>query len=134
MESAIDKMQCLFQGRPPNLRLPDTNLQKNMLDDYEELENFDAKSYSENWTLGPVPCHRISLLEQYRELSIIMERLLIHLYPSHGCIHSFETIQEHSRAIMVSLQVWRRSLPPHLDLFGSAFPGVCPLPHGITLL
>lgn len=127
-------MHCLLQGRPPQLRLPDTNMLRTLHDDYEELESFDPASYALSWTLGAAPCHNLSLMEGYRELSIIMEQLLIHLYPSHGYTRRLETLQEHSESILHSLKGWRETLPLHLNVFSPEFPGICPLPHNISLL
>ncbi|KAJ6151223.1 hypothetical protein N7470_007817 [Penicillium chermesinum] len=96
---AIDKIQCLFQGRPPLLRYMNFKASLDFLDDYDELEAFQEITYNPVKSRSVIPSLNVS------------------------CSPSFAKSQQmtpaQSRAISENINAdlakWRQSLPPQLD-------------------
>jgi hypothetical protein len=129
----VDKMQCLYQGRHPCLRLSDTNVPLIFLDEYEEYEAFNAASFVE---LGQVattsPSYHLSIFEHMCKLSIIMERIHSQVYAVSRLARRSDSLLEESLALQRELEAWRKNLPPHLNLASSATTN--PLPFNLGML
>ncbi|KAL1859290.1 hypothetical protein Plec18170_002406 [Paecilomyces lecythidis] len=128
----IDKIQCLFQGRPPLLRRLNFEASLHFLDDYDELDLVQHTTYA----IGPhqlgVQSYNVSLLTKLCELSMIIERILCDVYSESRVIH--RTLDPGVlNDIKLSLSKWRQTLPPQLDYLSS--PGVAViLPQNLCLL
>ncbi|KAJ6113350.1 hypothetical protein N7523_006667 [Penicillium sp. IBT 18751x] len=129
---SIDKIQCLYQGRPPLLRQINFKASLNFLDEYDELDSFQDISYSSVHHGPALPSLNVSLLTKLCELSTITERILCELYSES---HSMNQSQSHkiSKDINSDLSKWRRSLPPQLDYLHHPSESV-PLPQSFCLL
>lgn len=130
----LDKLQCLYQGRPPNLRISDANIAMNFLDDYEELEYFDMTSFTEEWSHGAVPLRYTSTMKKLCELSVVMERILTNLYAGNYPIRNPESFYWDSMSLQLELEDWRKSLPHYLDCISYDHLTSPPLPHQLGLL
>lgn len=129
---AIDKIQCLYQGRPPLLRYTNFKASLNFLDDYDELDPFQEITYTPVKHQSVIPTLNVSLLTKLCELSIIIDRILCELYSE-----SQEMSQSQSQIISddinSELGKWRQNLPPQLDYL--SHPSECVLlPQAFCLL
>ncbi|CAG7923800.1 unnamed protein product [Penicillium olsonii] len=128
----IDKIQCLFQGRPPLLSHVNLKASMDFLDDYDELEPFQDISYM---TIKPqcvVPSLNVSLLTKLCELTTIVERIWREIYSESRESNSVHraTISEEIKS---QLRIWRGSLPPQLDYLSSSSQAII-LPQSTCLL
>lgn len=110
----IDKIQCLFQGRPPLLNYVNLKASMDFLDDYDELEPFQDISYMAIKPRGVIPSLNVSLLTKLCELTTIVERILCEIYS--------ESRESHlgnraiiSEDIKSQLRKWRQDVPLQLD-------------------
>lgn len=111
---AIDKIQCLFQGRPPLLRYMTFKASLNFLDDYDELDSFQGITYNSVDPQVGVPSLNVTLLTKLCELSIITDRILCELYSESQQMSPAQS-QAIADDIDSDLAKWRRNLPPQLD-------------------
>ncbi|OQE22625.1 hypothetical protein PENSTE_c010G08680 [Penicillium steckii] len=111
---SIDKIQCLFQGRPPLLRHNNIKASLKFLDEYDELDPFQAITYKQLNPTPAIPSMNVSLLTKLCELSVIIDRILCELYSE-----SAQMIRGQSEGISdninAELSRWRQNLPPELD-------------------
>ncbi|KAJ6079684.1 hypothetical protein N7467_009437 [Penicillium canescens] len=128
----IDKIQCLFQGRPPLLNHVNMRASLDFLDDYDELEPFQDISYTTIKPYKVVPSLNVSLLTKFCELTMIVERILCEIYSE-----SRESSPAHkesvSEDIKSQLRRWRQSLTPQLDYLSFPDQSVL-LPQSACLL
>ncbi|KAJ5276005.1 hypothetical protein N7524_002158 [Penicillium chrysogenum] len=109
----IDKIQCLFQGRPPLLNRVNLRASLDFLDDYDELEPFQGITYM-NTKPGVIPSLNVSLLTNLCELTTIVERILREIYSESresNLVHRANISEE----IKSQLRTWRQNLPLRLD-------------------
>ncbi|KAJ5732455.1 hypothetical protein N7493_003936 [Penicillium malachiteum] len=111
---SIDKIQCLYQGRPPLLRYMNFKASLNFLDEYDELDPFQGITYAPVKQQAVIPSLNVSLLTKLCELSIIIDRILCELY-SESQEMSLSQSQVISNDINSELGNWRKNLPPQLD-------------------
>ncbi|CAG8039608.1 unnamed protein product [Penicillium salamii] len=128
----IDKIQCLFQGRPPLLSHVNLKASMNFLDDYDELEPFQDISYMAIRPRNVVPSLNVSLLTKLCELTTIIERILREIYSESRESKSVQraTISEEIKS---QLRIWRETLPLQLDYLSSSNQAVL-LPQSACLL
>ncbi|CZR55906.1 uncharacterized protein PAC_05794 [Phialocephala subalpina] len=129
----IDKIQCLYQGRHPCLRISDTNVPLMFVDDYEEFEKFDHVSFCDPSKFGTLPSYSISMLQKLCELSIIMERIHSKVYAVSYSTQKSDDLCNESLALDHELKSWRKDLPPHLDFIASKNK-TNPLPYNLSML
>ena len=129
---AIDKIQCLYQGRPPLLRYMNFKASLNFLDDYDELDPFQGITYSPVKPQAVIPSLNVSLLTKLCELSIIIDRILCELYSESQQMTQSQS-QIISNEINAQLGDWRRNLPPQLDYISHPSESVL-LPQAFCLL
>ncbi|KAF4463659.1 aldehyde dehydrogenase [Fusarium albosuccineum] len=129
----IDKIQCLYQGRHPSLRIADTNTSLVFHDDYEELEKFDDNSFARAESGGTVPSFRISTFTALCQLCIIMERIHTKIYAVSYLVKTSDVLDTQSNSLHSDLKAWRKNLPPHIDFMVSGFRGT-PLPYHLSML
>ncbi|KAH7379595.1 fungal-specific transcription factor domain-containing protein [Pyrenochaeta sp. MPI-SDFR-AT-0127] len=112
----IDKTQCLYQGRHPCLRLADTNMPLQFMDDYEEFEPFSTVSFHPTRTPSALPSYSISILKNLCKLCMIMEQIQTRLYAI-GKTHKFHgQLVNEAIALETDLTIWRNGLPSYLEL------------------
>ncbi|KAI9705225.1 MAG: hypothetical protein M1820_005372 [Bogoriella megaspora] len=111
---AADKVQSIYQGRPPRLREVDTCVPNNFLDEYEELEQFDTLSYSATQELINSPTYSVSTFQQISKLSVIMEGILSSLYTQKSRMDDREYVYKKSQSLHDDLIRWKDSLPKQL--------------------
>jgi hypothetical protein len=128
----IDKIQCLFQGRPPLLSHVNLKASMDFLDDYDELEPFQDITYMTIKPRGVVPSLNVSLLTKLCELTTIVERILREIYSESresNLVHRASISDD----IKSQLRTWRQSLPHQLDYL--SFPNQAVLlPQSACLL
>ncbi|KAJ5670603.1 uncharacterized protein N7477_005966 [Penicillium maclennaniae] len=129
---SIDKIQCLYQGRPPLLRQINFKASLNFLDEYDELDSFQDISYNSVHHGPALPSLNVSLLTKLCELSTITERILCEFYSESHSMNQSQS-QKISKDINSDLSKWRRSLPPQLDYLLHPSESV-PLPQSFCLL
>ncbi|KAJ5263334.1 hypothetical protein N7478_010939 [Penicillium angulare] len=129
---SIDKIQCLYQGRPPLLRYMNFKASLHFLDDYDELDPFQEITYTPVKQQSMIPSLNVSLLTKLCELSMIIDRILCELY-SESRQMSQNQSQTISDEINSELANWRRNLPPQLDYISHPAESV-PLPQAFCLL
>lgn len=128
----IDKLQCLFQGRPPLLRRINFDVPLAFLDEYDELDLLQDTTYGRAKHRTGIPSFNVSLLMKLCELSLIIERILCELYSESQVIrraHDQRVLDE----IKSRLSIWRTAFPPQLDCLLSPNSAVI-LPHSYCLL
>lgn len=128
----IDKIQCLFQGRPPLFNRVNLRASLDFLDDYDELEPFQNITYMNTNPQTVIPSLNVSLLTKLCELTTIVERILREIYSE-----SRESNLAHrasiSDDIKLQLRNWRQSLPTRLDYLSFPDQAVL-LPQSACLL
>ncbi|PVH70630.1 hypothetical protein DL98DRAFT_436646 [Cadophora sp. DSE1049] len=127
----IDKIQCLYQGRHPSLRIVDTDTALIFADDYEELERFDHVSFCD--PKHSAPSYTISMFKALCELSVIMERIHSKIYAVSYLTKPFDDGISDSRSLYSDLKAWRKNLLPHLDFMASSSQNN-PLPYNLSML
>ncbi|KAH8703593.1 fungal-specific transcription factor domain-containing protein [Talaromyces proteolyticus] len=131
---SIDKVQCLYQGRPPILRRVNFNVPLRFLDEYDELEQFQGLTYTATTETPAVPSMNVTLLTKLCEVSIIIERILSEIYPGPGL--EAKQIQNVNifADIKSNLKKWRASLPPEMDYLLHPRSDSVILPQSLCLL
>ncbi|GAD97255.1 predicted protein [Paecilomyces variotii No. 5] len=128
----IDKIQCLFQGRPPLLRRLNFEASLRFLDEYDELDLVQHTTYAIGLHQLSVQSYNVSLLTKLCEISMIIERILCDVYSESRVIN--RTLDPGVlNDIELSLTEWRETLPPQLDYLSSPGSAVI-LPQNLCLL
>ncbi|OKL62290.1 hypothetical protein UA08_02308 [Talaromyces atroroseus] len=130
-----DKVQALYQGRPARLRWSDVNVPISFLDDYEELEQFSALSYSAVDVPTGFSTRSVSIFEQLCKLSIIMDKILSSIYGENFGEKNVTTLLSIAQSLHSELEHWRKGLPEHLDMNMSNSKVSSSLtPHALSLM
>ncbi|PVH97473.1 hypothetical protein DM02DRAFT_730552 [Periconia macrospinosa] len=129
-----DKVQSIYQGRPPRLRDTDCMVPIQFLDEYDEFEAFHSLSYSATPSQLDTPARSGSTFEQLCKLSVIAESILAKLYGEKSFLLDPRTLLQASLSLKIELEQWRCSLPPHLDLVAGESSPFNFLPHTLSLL
>ncbi|KAF2644935.1 hypothetical protein P280DRAFT_390513 [Massarina eburnea CBS 473.64] len=136
----LDKIQSIYQGRPPRLRDADCRVPLLFVDEYEEFEPFDPVGYS-GWLEGEgQPIHGVSTFEELCKLCIIADRILCTVYAETSHERDPKELLDSARLLHNELRQWRRNLPPHLSIqmspsgYLDRHNGCVALPHTLCLL
>jgi hypothetical protein len=133
----LDKVQSLYQGRPPYLRVLESDVPMTFVDDFEEFEPFHGDSFScLSAQTVPILCHHISQLQMYASLCIIMERIHVRMHRMRD-LDSVDgsTIHTDIAALWQALRQWRADVPTHLSAFTSSqSTEEPPLPNAVAIL
>ncbi|KAL0937135.1 fungal specific transcription factor domain-containing protein, partial [Colletotrichum truncatum] len=129
----IDKIQCLYQGRHPCLRMSDTNVPLVFIDDYEELELFPGASFCDPAQPSTSPSYHITTLKSLCRLSIVMERIHNKIYAVSHLTQTSENLCKEALDLQLELEAWRQCLPTHLD-FITYKTKMSPLPYNLSML
>ncbi|KAF5577026.1 Nit-4-like protein [Fusarium pseudoanthophilum] len=114
-----DKLQSLYMGRPVAINLRDSQVSREFLDLYEEMEPFypsalaagSSSRLDENMG-DAIPRHSVSTFQQLCLLSKIMTTIINRFYVVGA---TFSNAQIDLRKIEQALQQWRDKLPSELD-------------------
>ena len=131
--TVIDKIQCLFQGRPPLLRQGSFNTPLEFLDEYDELDEFQSITYTTNQHRSGLPSLNVTLLTKLCGLALIIERILCEVYPE-STRDMRRQNNSVSEDIKSDLSKWRQSLPPEVDYLSSPRGKSVLLPQSLCLL
>lgn len=104
------------------------------LDDFEELDQFNAISFKENNSQLGVPLYNTSVHREFCRLSIIMDRILGSLYAVKNTTKSQEELFRRSRSLQFDIEEWYKTLPQHLVVGNLGPNSPAPLPHILALL
>ncbi|KAJ5409017.1 hypothetical protein N7509_002900 [Penicillium cosmopolitanum] len=118
--------------RPPLLRHNNIKASLKFLDEYDELDPFQALTYKQLTPTPTVPSLNVSLLTKLCELSVIIDRILCELYSE-----SAQMMRGQSEGISDNINSelcrWRQNLPPELDYLHHTSQAVL-LPQAFCLL
>ncbi|KAF5535025.1 hypothetical protein FPHYL_13286 [Fusarium phyllophilum] len=114
-----DKLQSLYMGRPVAINLRDSQVSREFLDLYEEMEPFypsalaagSSARLDENMG-DAIPRHSVSTFQQLCLLSKIMTTIINRFYVVGA---TFSNAQVDLQKIEQALQQWRDKLPSELD-------------------
>lgn len=114
-----DKLQSLYMGRPVAINLRDSQVSREFLDLYEEMEPFypsalaagSSSRLDENMG-DAIPRHSVSTFQQLCLLSKIMTTIINRFYVVGA---TFSNAQIDLQKIEQALQQWRDKLPSELD-------------------
>ncbi|KAJ5110145.1 hypothetical protein N7532_002790 [Penicillium argentinense] len=129
----VDKIQSLYQGRPPSLQHFDTNVSLSFLDMYEELEHWQPFAYSGNQSYPGSPAYSISTFTELCKLSLILNGILNKVYSERSSCRSPQGLLTTLNSLDMQLKEWHEGLPDHLR-FSSSTGQVTPPPHVVSLL
>ncbi|KAE8351129.1 fungal-specific transcription factor domain-containing protein [Aspergillus coremiiformis] len=129
----VDKIQSLYQGRPPSLQDSDTNVPLTFLDRYEELEYWMPFAYSGNPNVrySGSPAYSVSTFTELCKLSVILNGILNKVYSERSPKRASEEMVSNLRTLDSDLQQWHEGLPSHLKFDQ---PHDSPPPHVLSLL
>ncbi|KAL2832298.1 fungal-specific transcription factor domain-containing protein [Aspergillus pseudoustus] len=111
-----EKLQSLYLGRPPTIRLQDVHVSQDFLDSFEELEPWvpydDYPSPGSTMSSTPPPlAYSVSVFQQLCLLSEIMTEIIDKIY----CVGApASSTRREIRALDDLLTSWYTSLPEHL--------------------
>ncbi|KAF4968638.1 hypothetical protein FSARC_4013 [Fusarium sarcochroum] len=131
---ALDKVQSIYQGRPARLREDDNRVPIMFLDEYEELEDFSTRTYSESPTHLGCPTYSVSTFEQLCKLSTIIDRILYALYAEKSSVKNADQLWETAHLLDGRLNYWKNELPVHLQVQLNDPAASTILPHTLSLL
>lgn len=113
-----EKLQSLYLGRPPTIRLRDARVSQDFIDTFEELELWEpyqdpvAPDASRMMlSSGAPPAYSVSVFQQLCLLSKIMTRIINKIYFVGAT--AWKTLNE-VRPLDDALKAWYLDLPPHL--------------------
>ncbi|OQE14221.1 hypothetical protein PENSTE_c037G00691 [Penicillium steckii] len=129
----VDKIQSLYQGRPPSLQHFDTKVSLLFLDKYEELENWKPFAYSNNQSYPGSPAYSVSTFTELCRLSLILNGILNKVYSEGSSGRSPNDLLATLNSLNTQLKEWHEALPAHLG-FDSGASQVTPPPHVLSLL
>ncbi|KAF4333196.1 hypothetical protein FBEOM_12994 [Fusarium beomiforme] len=115
-----DKLQSLYMGRPVAINLHDSQVSREFLDLYEEMEPFyptdlvsgSASSDRDGNMRDAIPRHSVSTFQQLCLLSRIMTTIINRFYVVGA---TFSNAHIDLRKIEQALEQWRDKLPSKLD-------------------
>ncbi|KAF4445800.1 hypothetical protein F53441_10445 [Fusarium austroafricanum] len=130
----LDKVQSIYQGRPSRLRETDNRVPIRFLDEYEELEDFNTRTYSAQPGQLGCPTYSVSTFKHLCKLSIIIDRVLCALYAEDSSLKPADQSWETANRLHRQLKGWRDNFPAHLEvnLIDSTTSTI--LPHNLSLL
>ncbi|KAL4898147.1 fungal-specific transcription factor domain-containing protein [Aspergillus ambiguus] len=113
-----EKLQSLYLGRPPTIRLRDAHVSLDFMDTFEELEPWEPYNDPTTPDVGPKavasqvsPAYSVSVFQQLCLLSKIMTRILNKIYFVGATAR--KTVNE-IRPLDDALASWYSDLPAHL--------------------
>lgn len=128
-----DKIQSIYQGRPPRLRDADCSIPLLFLDEHEELEPFNTVTYTARAQQLDTPTRSVSTKQELCRLSVIAESILATLYAESSSRQDANAMLEAAASLQGELESWRGSLPTHLSLQWRNLSAFNMLPHTLAL-
>lgn len=111
-----EKLQSLYLGRPPTIRLQDVRVSQDLLDTFEELEPWqpydDCGPPQVRNVSSPLPlAHSVTAFQQLCQLSQVMTQIIDKVY----CVGATVSTTLHEvRSLEDTLTAWYSNLPAHL--------------------
>ncbi|KAE8154425.1 fungal-specific transcription factor domain-containing protein [Aspergillus avenaceus] len=129
----VDKIQSLYQGRPPTLQDFDTDVPLTFLDRYEELEHWTPFAYPGNPNLQypGSPAYSVSTFTELCGLSVILNGILNKVYSEKSPKRAPDEMVSNLTTLHSDLKKWHDGLPLHLKFESSQDT---PPPHVLSLL
>jgi hypothetical protein len=129
-----DKVQSIYQGRPVRLRNTECSVSMSFLDEYEELELFESLTYSATPRRTDTSTRSVSINAATCKLSILAELIIEILYAEKSSLRDGQALLEAATSLKAELELWRSSLPTHLDLKWEDLGSFDILPHSLSLM
>lgn len=133
-----DKFESFWLGRPPCVRISDSNLSQEYLDLYEEMAEWkpylDPQSQVLDQGLPPYrvrPTYAVSTFQSLLQLSIIAEQVIESFYSARSAKMPEAILLQARDEIANQLDQWRSTLPVYLRFDPAQDP--TPPPHQIAL-
>jgi hypothetical protein len=111
-----EKLQSLYLGRPPTIRLQDVDVSQDFLDTFEELEPWEPYDHSMPPGLRPMSsilpsAYSVTVFQHLCQLSQIMTKIIDKVY---GVGATVSSTRHEIRPLDDTLTGWCSSLPHHL--------------------
>jgi hypothetical protein len=129
-----DKVQSIYQGRPVRLRNAECSVPMSLLDEYEELELFDSLTYSATPRRTDASTRSVSINAAMCKLSTLAECIIETFYAEKSALRDVQALLEAATSLKADLELWRSSLPTHLDLRWDDLGGFDILPYSLSLM
>jgi hypothetical protein len=129
-----DKVQSIYQGRPVRLRNAECSVPMSLLDKYEELELFDSLTYSATPRRTDTSTRSASINAATYKLSTLAEFIIEIFYAEKSSLRDSQALLEAATSMKADLELWRSSLPNHLDLRWDDLDDFDILPHSLSLM
>ncbi|KAK4143445.1 fungal-specific transcription factor domain-containing protein [Dichotomopilus funicola] len=131
----VDKIQSLYQGRPPSLQDHHTHVPVLFNDKFEELEHWKPFAYNDYAGNYPgSPAYSVSTFSELCRLCVIMNRIINKVYAEKSARKGSAKLCAARETLGKQLEEWREGLPKHL-VYSSISKGkkAVPPPHVISL-
>ncbi|KAM0555897.1 hypothetical protein ACHAPJ_006299 [Fusarium lateritium] len=104
------------------------------LDEYEELEDFSTRTYSESPAHLGCPTYSVSTFEQLCKLSTVIDQILYALYAEKSSTKTPDELWTTAHLLHDRLKSWKDRLPVHLQLQLNNPAASTILPHTLSLI
>ena len=129
----VDKIQSLYQGRPASLQDFDTKVSLSILDNDEELEEWQPFAYPDVESYPGSPAYSVSTFTQLCKLSLILNGILNKVYSERSSARSPDELLATLESLDLQLKSWHDAIPDHLR-FNPSISNTTPPPHVVSLL
>ena len=111
----VDKIQSLYQGRPPSIQDFDTRVPLIFSDKYEELESWTPFAFSESAKNYPgSPAYSVSTFTELCKLCVIMNKIINKVYAEKSAKKESSELWNDRETLQKELEKWSSELPDHL--------------------
>lgn len=130
----VDKIQSLYQGRPPSLQDHHTHVPVLFNDKFEELEHWKPFAFNDSAGNSPgSPAYSVSTFSELCRLCVIMNRIINKVYAEKSARKGSAKLCAARETLGKQLQEWSEGLPKHLVYSSISEGKVVPPPHVISL-
>jgi hypothetical protein len=105
-----------------------------LLDEYEELELFDSLTYSATPRRTDASTRSVSINAAMCKLSTLAECIIETFYAEKSAQRDVQALLKAATSLKADLELWRSSLPTHLDLRWDDLGGFDILPYSLSLM
>ncbi|KAH8879376.1 DUF453-domain-containing protein [Thozetella sp. PMI_491] len=129
----VDKIQSLYQGRPPSLQDIDTQVPLVFQDRYEELESWTPFAFNDSGNYPGSPAYSVSTFTELCKLCVIMNQIINKLYAEKSARKHPSQLRGDLEVFKKQLEAWNRDLPAHLVYPSADRNRATPAPHVLSL-
>ncbi|KAH6632432.1 PrpF protein-domain-containing protein [Chaetomium tenue] len=129
----VDKIQSLYQGRPPSLQDIDTRVPLVFRDRYEELDYWTPFAFNASSNYPGCPAYSVSTFTELCKLCVIMNQIINKLYAEKSVRKHPSQLHDDLEALKKQLELWSRELPEHLVYPSAHASKPTPPPHVLSL-